>query len=365
MPRLEPPFKARRQLLIALSPCALVILIRKPVDCPAMPNPSSPSIASEHVPEPTVKVCAVVVTYNRKVMLEECLKALLDQSRTVDTILLVDNKSTDDTLEMVREHFPEVSILALETNSGGAGGWHAGLEWAHRNGFDWFWLLDDDTIVHKWALESLLNAHQVYPAERRPMLLASRVIWTDHTVHPMNIPIPSYVYLGRMRLARHRGMVSIRSASFVSLLIARDCVTKYGLSLKDYFIWNDDVEFTSRVSRHELAVLVPESKAVHKTVNRYMPLTSSGARFYFEVRNKLWMVHYGTGWTLLERLCITGILMYVIFMYLLNNRFSQEALETVKRGWHDAWYTRPGEVDFVTPAETPAPSSPAEPEPVA
>jgi rhamnopyranosyl-N-acetylglucosaminyl-diphospho-decaprenol beta-1,3/1,4-galactofuranosyltransferase len=311
-----------------------------------MPNPSPSSIASERAPEQTVKVCAVVVTYNRKAMLEECLKALLEQSRTVDTILLVDNKSTDDTLEMVREHFPEVSVLALETNSGGAGGFHAGLEWAHRHGFDWFWLLDDDTMAHKWALEGLLKAHDVFPVERRPKLLASRVIWTDHTVHPMNIPIPSYVYLGRMRLARHRGMVSIRSASFVSVMVARDCVTKYG-------------------SRHELAVLVPESKAVHKTVNRYMPLTSSGARFYFEVRNKLWMVRYSSGWTLLERLCITGILMYVIFMYLLNNRFSNDALETVQRGWHDAWNTRPGEVDFVTPAETLSPASPAEPEAVA
>ena len=130
-----------------------------------MPNSSPPSIAAERAADlaalaDPVKVCAVVVTYNRKVMLEECLTALLEQSRTVDTILVVDNKSTDDTLEMVREHFPEVSVLALETNSGGAGGFHAGLEWAHRHGFDWFWLLDDDTMAHKWALESLLNAHE-------------------------------------------------------------------------------------------------------------------------------------------------------------------------------------------------------------
>jgi rhamnopyranosyl-N-acetylglucosaminyl-diphospho-decaprenol beta-1,3/1,4-galactofuranosyltransferase len=329
-----------------------------------MPNQNPPSTAPESTVH-TARVCAVVVTFNRKIMLEECLQALLNQSRTVDTILVVDNKSTDDTLEMIRDHFPEVSVLALETNSGGAGGFHAGLEWAYRNGFDWFWLLDDDTMVHKWALESLLNAHEVYPIERRPKLLASRVLWTDHTVHPMNIPIPSHIYLGRMRLARHRGMVSIRSASFVSVLIARDCVTKYGLVLNDYFIWNDDVEFTSRISRHELAVLVPDSKAVHKTVKRYMALTSSGARFYYEVRNKLWMVRYGTGWTLLERLCITGILMYVIFMYFSNNRFSPDALETVKRGWNDAWNTRPNEVSFVTetPNEMPAPS--LEPEAVA
>jgi rhamnopyranosyl-N-acetylglucosaminyl-diphospho-decaprenol beta-1,3/1,4-galactofuranosyltransferase len=331
-----------------------------------MPNPSPPTIADQTAPDPAradlVQVCAVVVTFNRKVMLEECLNALLTQSRAVDRILVVDNKSTDDTLEMLRTHFPperypQITVLPLEVNSGGAGGFHDGLEWAHQHGFDWFWLLDDDTMVHKWALEALLNAHEVFPAERRPKLLASRVIWTDQTVHPMNIPIPSYVYLGRMRLARHRGMVSIRSASFVSVLIARECVSKFGLTLKDYFIWNDDAEFTARVSRSELAVLVPESKAVHKTVNRYMPLTSSGARFYFEVRNKLWMVHYGSGWTLLERLCITGILMFVIFMYMSNNRFSKEAFEVVKRGWNDAWRTRPGEVEFV---RQPQPNGPTE-----
>ena len=168
------------------------------------------SVQTEPAQAQPVQVCAVVVTFNRKVMLEECLNALLVQSRPVDRILVVDNKSTDDTLEMLRTHFPserfpQITVLPLEVNSGGAGGFHDGLEWAHQHGFDWFWLLDDDTMVHKWALEALLNAHEVFPIERRPKLLASRVIWTDQTVHPMNIPIPSYVYLGRMRLARHRG----------------------------------------------------------------------------------------------------------------------------------------------------------------
>ena len=58
----------------------------------------------------------MVVTYNRKVMLEECLEALLRQSRPVDTILLVDNHSTDGTLEMIHSRFPAVSVLKLETN---------------------------------------------------------------------------------------------------------------------------------------------------------------------------------------------------------------------------------------------------------
>jgi hypothetical protein len=71
------------------------------------------------------------------------------------------------------------------------------------------------------------------------------------------------------------------------------------------------------------------------------------------------MVHYGTGWTLLERLCITGILMFVIFMYLSNNRFSKDALEVVQHGWHDAWHTQPGEVEFPDQPEKPMALEPA------
>lgn len=49
------------------------------------------------------KVCAVIVTYNRKELLRECLKAVLGQTRPPDHILVVDNASTDGTLEMLRE----------------------------------------------------------------------------------------------------------------------------------------------------------------------------------------------------------------------------------------------------------------------
>src|SRR4051812_35207484 len=78
--------------------------------------------------------CAVVVTYNRKALLTECLQALGAQTRAPDEILVVDNASTDGTAAMVREHFPDVRLEALDTNRGGAGGFHHGLDAAHRRG---------------------------------------------------------------------------------------------------------------------------------------------------------------------------------------------------------------------------------------
>ena len=59
------------------------------------------------------RVCAVVVTYNRVELLRECLTALESQTRPVDRILVVDNKSTDGTPEIVEREHPGADMLRL------------------------------------------------------------------------------------------------------------------------------------------------------------------------------------------------------------------------------------------------------------
>lgn len=77
------------------------------------------------------QVCAVVVTYNRKELLRECVRALLAQHHAVSLIWIFNNVSTDGTLEMLAHEFPaaefpQVRVTTLEKNSGGAGGFHEG-----------------------------------------------------------------------------------------------------------------------------------------------------------------------------------------------------------------------------------------------
>src|SRR5262245_34479345 len=90
------------------------------------------------------RICAVVVTFNRKPLLAKCLLSLERQSRRPDAILVVDNRSTDGTAAMLAEQFGHLSYLRLEANTGGAGGFHEGMKWAYERGFDWLWVMDDD-----------------------------------------------------------------------------------------------------------------------------------------------------------------------------------------------------------------------------
>ena len=81
----------------------------------------------------------------------------------------------------------------------------------------------------------------------------------------------------------------IRSASFVSVLVDAAMVRERGLPLADYFLWNDDFEFTTRLIRGRRALYCPASVVVHKTKTFGSTDADPGERFYYEVRNKLWL----------------------------------------------------------------------------
>jgi rhamnopyranosyl-N-acetylglucosaminyl-diphospho-decaprenol beta-1,3/1,4-galactofuranosyltransferase len=233
-------------------------------------------------------VFAIVVTYNRRELLLESLAAVQAQSRVADAVIVVDNASTDDSATAVREHFPSVRLAELPRNTGGAGGFACGVALALAGGADLIWLMDDDTVPEPSALQELLAARAGYPG-CPPALIASRVVWTDGRAHPMNTPrAKPFATSAERRAAAAAGCVPIRTASFVSVLIDASVSQRRGLPKADYFLWNDDFEFTARLLRGNVGLLCPASVVVHKT--RVFGATDAdpGPRFFYEVRNKVW-----------------------------------------------------------------------------
>src|ERR687886_555758 len=117
-------------------------------------------------PYPASRMCiaAVVVTYNRKALLLECLAALARQTHPLERILVVDNASTDGTPAALAGCGIDVDLLRLRRNGGGAEGFHYGVREALAGDPDWIWLMDDDCEPADDALERLLAAR----AARRP-----------------------------------------------------------------------------------------------------------------------------------------------------------------------------------------------------
>jgi rhamnopyranosyl-N-acetylglucosaminyl-diphospho-decaprenol beta-1,3/1,4-galactofuranosyltransferase len=235
-------------------------------------------------------VCAVVVTHNRSALLRTCLDKLAAQHRAPERVLVVDNASTDGTAALVRAEYPETELLSLEVNEGGAGGFHEGMKRAYETGCEWLWLLDDDTFAEPSALAELLGAADRLTELPAPTLLASVVLWRDGTPHPMNFPTVERRRMRRVIAAVQRGLMPIRTATFVSLLVHRSLVERHGLPLKYFFLWSDDIEYTSRaVLSGELGLLVPTSVVVHETVSAADFRSAPPDRFYYHARNTLFM----------------------------------------------------------------------------
>ena len=279
------------------------------------------------------RIGALVVTHNRQELLRESLAAVLGQTRAPDQVIVVDNASTDGTAAMVEREFPAVDLVRLEVNGGGAGGFHEAVRVGVERGYDWLWALDDDTIPRPDALERLLAARGRADGMGEPVMLASRVLWTDGNVHPMNLPNIDARDPQRFIDGLTAGLPPLRWATFVSVLFSTAAVRRHRLPRKDFFLWSDDIDFTARILRRERGYFVPDSVAVHKTKTAHHPY-QGGDRFYYAVRNSLWVMR-GDALDPFELIGHTMLLVGQSFRYLSHERFRPRAFAVVLRGLRD------------------------------
>ena len=223
------------------------------------------------------RIAAIVVTYNRKQLLCECLEALLNQTYRDFDIYVIDNASTDGTETMVRDRFSNQPINYLNTgnNLGGAGGFQYGIKCAVEAGYTYVWIMDDDSIPRQDALEKLVKQGKLY---NQFGFLASKVLWIDGTCCKMNIPKNEKMQ-GFIRSTEKASCVG--AATFVSIFIPTSVILDVGLPIKEFFIWTDDLEFTRRISRKYSCFYVPESEVYHKCA------TNNGANIATDVEDRI------------------------------------------------------------------------------
>lgn len=210
-------------------------------------------------------VAAIVVTYNRKELLKECIEALKASTYSVD-VIVIDNNSTDGTKEYIANLIGgNVIYKRLKKNLGGAGGFSAGMKYAVKKGYKYIWIMDDDTIVKEDSLETLLKAKDEIAGDFG--FISSSVKWIDGSDCKMNRQTYKEQITDNEKSYVMKGIYPVKAATFVSLLFSSDAIKQIGLPLKEYFIWGDDKEYTLRMSSEFACYNVIDSEVIHKMNN--------------------------------------------------------------------------------------------------
>jgi len=239
------------------------------------------------------RVAAVIVTFNRLEKLKTVIASIEAQTQGPSSLVIVDNASTDGTGDYLStlETVLNLEVVALPVNSGGAGGFSAGMRRGYELGADFVWVMDDDGYPEPDALERLISGFDAAAGELGEQMpfACSVVKYIDGTICEMNNPVPTWDW-GRL-LAIGQNSVMVTRCSFVSVLIPRWALEHYGLPYKEYFIWFDDAEYTLRLSRECAGVQVLDSVTVHdmgenKGVNFGMIDASNAWKFAYGVRNE-------------------------------------------------------------------------------
>jgi len=278
------------------------------------------------------KIIIVVVTYNRKFILKRCLLSLLAQSQLPDLIIIVDNASTDGTVEMLRkEFFPHPLFLYanLNGNLGGAGGFHFGSKLAIEKGADWVCLMDDDCLPDKDCLRQLTtninNKRNIYS----PIVLSiedkKTVLWG------INAKIST-------------GNREVVTLPFNGFFIHRESIKEIGFPEKDFFIYGDDTEYNLRVkSSGRKIIMVTGSLMYHPYRNMLKGLAiikmfMSKIWVYYKLRNAIIIFKKYNYYSINQILMFFSSLLFYVLT--LKFQFIRLWFEGLKDGFKNRVYIR-------------------------
>lgn len=259
---------------------------------------------------------AVVVTYNRLAKLKPTLARLLDSAPAhLQAVVVVDNASDDGTADwLAAQSDPRLEVLTCPTNSGGAGGFAAGMKHAViRFDPDWLVVMDDDA---RPAPEALAAFHAL--PETRWDAVAAAVYFPDGTICEMNRPSRNPFWRGRefLRTALGGGRsgfhippsaydgpgLQVDVTSFVGFFISRRALALAGWPDPRLFIYGDDGIYTLGLSaaggrigfepgicfEHDLSTFSGSDR-------RFRPLWKA----YYYHRNLLLLYRRAAGWLFL------------------------------------------------------------------
>mgnify|MGYP001545944239 CR=1 FL=1 len=216
------------------------------------------------------KLFAVIVTYNGLRWIDRCLSSLQNTNGSIHSVV-IDNGSTDGTVEAVQARFPEVELVRSERNLGFGQANNIGLRMALERNADHVFLLNQDA----WVTPSTIG-QLVRHAERDPRYGVLSPMHRNGAGDALELDFSTYIVPGKcpdlysdIALDRLRDQTyPVEFVNAAAWLISRKCLTTVGGFSPSFFHYAEDDNYVDRMRYHKLLVgIVPTTWVHHDRVH--------------------------------------------------------------------------------------------------
>lgn len=238
-------------------------------------------------------IITIILNTNRRDDTLACLDSLTQSTYQNHKVIVLDNASTDGSVEAIRDKFPAVEIIALKDNKGYAGNNNVGIAAALEQQADWVFVLNEDTILDPACLSHLIEVGESDPK----IGIVGPLVY--HHNEP-NVLQSAGGRLSRYWEGSHIGQNEVDSGQFplprkvdwisgCAILLRRQVIEQVGMLDERFFYYWEETEWCLRSSKAGWHIVhVPQAKLWHKGVQRdYSPKPSVT---YYSTRNRLLML---------------------------------------------------------------------------
>jgi len=223
-------------------------------------------------------VSVIIVSWNTQDILHNCLRSVYEQSGEIDfEVIVIDNASTDGSVEMVKKNFPQVTLIENSQNRGFAAANNQGIAVAQGR---YVLLLNSDTVILDKAVEKTISFADAHP---KAAVVGCRVLNPDRTLQPTCFMFPSilnmllsstYLYklfpkskfFGRERMTwwYRNDIKEVDVITGCFMLIRQKAIQQVGTMDEQFFMYGEETDWCYRFKEAGWKILfTPCAEIIH------------------------------------------------------------------------------------------------------
>ena len=280
-----------------------------------------------------MKLSIIIVNWNVRTLLEGCLTSIYSYPPPGDfDVFVLDNASTDDSPQMVKERFPQVNLIENKENAGFACANNQGIE---RSTGRYVLLLNPDTEVKPNALESLVRFMDDHPSVGAA---GSRLNFSDgnlqHSCHPEPTIARELWHLFHLDRLHPYAIYPMESWDLespkrvdvlqgASLILRRTIIDQVGTLDEDFFMYSEEVDLCFRIRKAGWELYwVPQSHVIHFSGQSTGQVSREMFLHLYKGKLLYYRKHYGwwSAWIYKSILYAAGIIRLLITPFTLFER---------------------------------------------